>query len=51
MDAIAPEEEVVAKAIAQVAPLAGKAHPAMSLLKRGLYPHVLEALQQNLGDS
>ncbi len=50
VDAIAPEEEVVASAIAAVAPLAEKAHPAMSELKRGMYPHVLEALQGGRAD-
>ena len=45
--AVAPEEEVVATAIAQVAPFAEKAHPAMRELKRGLYPSVLEALERS----
>ena len=49
VDAIAPEDEVVAAAIARVAPLAAKAHPAMNLLKSGMYPHVLDALKQKLG--
>jgi len=49
VDAIAPEDEVVATAVARVGPLAAKAHPAMNLLKSGLYPQVLEALQRKLG--
>ena len=44
VDAIAPEEEVVARAIEMVAPLAPKADPAMAALKRGMYPQVLAAL-------
>ena len=44
VDAVAPEEEVVARAIAQVAPLAEKAHPVMRELKRGMYRHVLASL-------
>jgi enoyl-CoA hydratase/carnithine racemase len=49
VDAIAPEDEGVAAAIAHVAPLAAKAHSAMNLLKSGMYRHVLEALKQKLG--
>jgi enoyl-CoA hydratase/carnithine racemase len=48
VDAIAPEGEVLAAAIAQVAPLAGKAHPAMGQLKKGMYLEVLQALQRDL---
>jgi enoyl-CoA hydratase/carnithine racemase len=44
VDAVAPEDEVVTRAVEAVAPLAEKAHSAMSELKRGMYPHVLEAL-------
>ena len=47
VDAVASEDEVVAAAISQVAPLAEKAHPVMSELKRGMYPHVLEALERD----
>jgi enoyl-CoA hydratase/carnithine racemase len=49
VDATAPEDLVVARAIEGVAPLAAKAHPAMSALKRGMYPHVLDALAQEMG--
>ncbi len=48
VDAIAPEAEVVTKAIELVAPLAAKAHSAMTELKRGMYLHVLEALLKGL---
>jgi len=44
VDATAPEDELVSRAIERVAPLAAKADPAMALLKRGMYPDVLEAL-------
>ena len=48
---IAPEAEVLPRAIELATPLAGKAHPVMSTLKAGLYPHVLEALTQKLSRS
>ena len=44
VDAVAAEDEVVAKAVEIAAGLASKAHPAMTRLKAGMYPHVLEAL-------
>ena len=44
VDEIAPEEEVLARAVAIAAPLAAKAHPVMSVLKSGMYPAALEAL-------
>jgi len=40
----APEDEVVARAVALAAPLAEKAHPVMHTLKRDLYAPVLEAM-------
>ncbi len=40
----AAEDEVIEKAIARVAPYAGKSRETMTALKAGLYPHVLEAL-------
>jgi enoyl-CoA hydratase/carnithine racemase len=49
VDAVAPEEEVVSRAVALAAPYAAKAHPVMATLKRGMYPHVLEALRTKLG--
>jgi enoyl-CoA hydratase/carnithine racemase len=45
VDAVAGEADVVARAVERVAPLAPKAHPVMATLKRGMYPHVLAALQ------
>ena len=44
VDAIAPEDEVVTRAVELVAPLAAKADPVMAELKRGMVPHVLAAL-------
>ena len=44
----APEARVLPRAIEIAAPLAAKAHPVMSTLKAGLYPHVLEALSRKL---
>ena len=44
VDEAVPEEEVVPRAVARAAPYAAKAHPVMATLKRGMYPHVLEAL-------
>lgn len=44
VDHAVPEDEVLPKAIGIAASLAAKAAPAMRLLKRGLYPRVLEAL-------
>lgn len=48
VDEAAPEMEVVARAVARAAELAGKADPAMGALKRGMYPRVLEALAARL---
>ncbi len=45
---IAAEADVLPRAIAIAARLASKAHPVMSTLKAGLYPHVLEALSQKM---
>lgn len=44
VDAVAPEDQVVARAVEWVAPLAAKADPVMTTLKRGMYPGVLSAL-------
>ncbi|MCH2173900.1 enoyl-CoA hydratase/isomerase family protein [Myxococcota bacterium] len=44
VDEVAPEEEVVSRAVALAAPLAGKADPIMSTLKRDMYPETLEHL-------
>jgi enoyl-CoA hydratase/carnithine racemase len=46
---IAAQNEVVAKAIECVAPLAAKADPILTTLKRDLYPQVLEALAAKMG--
>ena len=48
VDAVAPEAEVVARAVALAAPWASKAHPAMRALKQGMYGPVLEALTADL---
>lgn len=48
VDEVAPEAEVVARAVARVAPLAGKAHPVMGTLKRGMYGPTLEALAADM---
>ena len=45
VDATAPEEAVVERAVALVAPLAHKADAAMSRLKREMYPRTLEVLE------
>ena len=45
VDAAVPEAEVVSAAAQLVAPLAGKAHPAMSRLKREMYPGELAILE------
>ncbi len=44
VDEALPEAEVLPRAVALAAPLAAKSDPAMSVLKRGMYPRVLEAL-------
>ena len=44
VQATGAEDEVIEKAIALVAPYAGKSRETMTALKAGLYPHVLEAL-------
>ena len=48
VDEQAGEAEVVSRAVAVAAGFAGKAHPAMSLLKRGMYANVLEALKASV---
>ncbi len=40
-----PEAELLPRALAIAAPLAGKAHPVMKRLKADLYPQVLEAIK------
>jgi len=44
VDYAVPDTEVLTKSIEIAAALASKADPAMQALKKGLYPHVLEAL-------
>ena len=46
----AREDAVLPRSIELAAPLAGKAHPAMSRLKRDLYPEVFAALTERLED-
>jgi enoyl-CoA hydratase/carnithine racemase len=41
---VGAEDEVLDRAIARVAPYAGKSRATMTALKAGLYPHVLRAL-------
>lgn len=48
VDDLAPESDVLPRAIARAAEFAAKADPAMSVLKRGMYPRVLEALAKKL---
>jgi enoyl-CoA hydratase/carnithine racemase len=48
VDEAVSEEELLPRALAIAAPLAAKAHPVMATIKRGLYPHVLEALAKSL---
>ena len=47
VDEARPEEEVLPRAIALAAPLAAKADPIMSVLKRDMYPRALEALARD----
>ena len=49
VDEALPEAELLPRAIALAAGLAGKAHPVMSALKRGLYAPVLKAMEAKLG--
>jgi enoyl-CoA hydratase/carnithine racemase len=48
VDEVASEEEVVSRAVEIAASYAAKAHPAMSTLKRGMYPATAEALRAEL---
>jgi len=48
VDRVAAESEVRPTAVAMAAEYAAKADPAMGVLKRGLYPRVLEALDAKL---
>ncbi|MGH0030272.1 MAG: enoyl-CoA hydratase/isomerase family protein [Myxococcota bacterium] len=48
VDEAVAEEQVVARAVERAAPFAPKADPAMGVLKRGMYPHTLEALARKL---
>ena len=48
VDEVAAEEDVLRRAVERAAAQAAKAHPAMTTLKRGLYPGVVEALKQDL---
>ena len=45
VDEAAPEDEVLARAIARAEPLAGKADPVLSRLRADLYPEVLAAIE------
>ena len=46
IDHAVPEDQVLAKACEIAAQYAAKADPAMTALKKGMYPHTLEALAQ-----
>ena len=46
VDQVAPESELLTRAVELAAGLASKADPAMRLLKTGMYPRALEALAQ-----
>ncbi len=46
VDQVAPESELLTRAVELAASLASKADPAMRLLKTGMYPRALEALTQ-----
>ena len=48
VDEAVAEAEVLPRAVARAAALAAKADPAMAVLKRGMYPRVLEALARKL---
>ncbi len=48
VDHAVPDEEVLPKSIEIAGALASKADPAMRALKKGLYPHVLDALAQSM---
>jgi len=50
VDHVAPEADVLPKAIGIAQSYAARAHPAMAVLKRGMYPQVLEALSRGMGD-
>ena len=45
VDAVAPEAQVVARAVEVAAPLASKAHPILRTLKRDMYPTALSKLE------
>ena len=49
VDEALPEEQVLSRAVALAAPMAAKAHPVMTALKRGLYEPVLRAMEAKLG--
>ena len=46
VDYAVPEDELLSKACEIAAQYAAKADPAMTTLKKGMYPHTLEALAQ-----
>ena len=50
IDHAVPEAEVLPKAIEIAAQYAAKADPAMTALKKGMYPHTLEALAKRSMD-
>ena len=49
VDEAVAEAEVLPRAVARAAAFAAKADPAMAVLKRGMYPRVLEALARKDG--
>ncbi|MBW2388325.1 MAG: enoyl-CoA hydratase/isomerase family protein, partial [Deltaproteobacteria bacterium] len=51
VDEVAAEADVVSRAVETAAGYAGKAHPVMSTLKRGMYPATAEALHEELSFS
>jgi Delta3-Delta2-enoyl-CoA isomerase len=48
VDEAVSEEKLLPRALEIAAPLAAKAHPVMTSIKRGLYGHVLDALAKSL---
>jgi enoyl-CoA hydratase/carnithine racemase len=48
VEEVAPEAEVLPRALARAGELTGKAHPSLAALKQGLYAPVLEALRSKL---
>ena len=48
VDRAVPEDQVLPTAVVMAAELAPKAHPAMGVLKRDMYQHVLAAIDEPL---